>query len=139
FEVARVGDELVIAMELVEGETLREWMKHPHGWREIVDMFVRAGHGLAAVHALGLVHRDFKPSNVLVDRAGAPRVGDFGLVGAPDVQAGADRVDAAVVDIDATLTTGGPMIGTPAYMAPEQRVGRADARADQFSFAVSLV
>jgi eukaryotic-like serine/threonine-protein kinase len=140
FEVGVVGTELVIAMELVEGETLREWMTAPHGWHEIVDMFVRAGRGLAAVHALGLIHRDFKPSNVLIDRGGTPKVGDFGLVGLPGDRSAADRAPAAPrVITGEPLTTAGTTLGTPAYMAPEQHAGRVDARADQYSFAVALV
>jgi serine/threonine protein kinase len=139
FEVGLAGDEIFVAMELVDGATLKQWMKEPHPWREIVDLFLAAGRGLAAVHALGLVHRDFKPSNVMIDRAGTPKVGDFGLVGLDDSSVSSEgSVPSTISGEDLTVT--GSVMGTPAYMAPEQRRGdRADARADQFSFAKTLV
>ncbi|MEO8700936.1 MAG: serine/threonine-protein kinase [Kofleriaceae bacterium] len=137
YEVGAVGDDQFIAMELVEGVTLLEWMATPRDWRAVLDVFIAVGHGLAAVHALGLVHRDFKPSNVLVDMRGVPKLGDFGLVGAID-----DPDAPAPVPVNASdpgLTTPGTVMGTPAYMAPEQKRGEpVDARADQFSFAKSL-
>ena len=119
-------DEVVwIAMELVEGPTLREWLDPARPWREIVPVFMAAGEGLAEAHRQGLVHRDFKPENVLVEarpEGGVrPRVVDFGVA-----LAERDSTDAAVA-------------GTPAYMAPEQLVGDdVDARADQFAFCVAL-
>lgn len=135
FEVGAVGEDRFIAMELVEGVTLLEWMATPRAWREVLDLFIGAGSGLAAVHALGLVHRDFKPSNVLVDQSGWPKLGDFGLVGV------IDDPDAPLPpsNSDQGLTTPGAVMGTPAYMAPEQKNGEpVDARADQYSFAKSL-
>src|SRR5262245_5598295 len=79
FEIDRVGDHVYVAMELVAGTTLRDWLaERPRHWREIVEMFVGAGRGLAAAHATGLVHRDFKPDNVLIGSDGRPRVSDFG-------------------------------------------------------------
>ncbi|MBV8758884.1 MAG: serine/threonine protein kinase [Deltaproteobacteria bacterium] len=124
-EVGTIEGQVFLVMELVPGETLAAWLEKPHMWREIVGAFVQAGEGLAAAHAAELVHRDFKPTNVLVDHGGRVRVGDFGLAREDDVQLakGSDRLVA----------------GTPGYMAPEQRVGDpVDARADQYSFAVSL-
>jgi tetratricopeptide (TPR) repeat protein/tRNA A-37 threonylcarbamoyl transferase component Bud32 len=140
FEVGAAEDEIFIAMELVEGASLRDWMQAPHDWREIVDLFVAVGRGLAAAHALGLVHRDVKPSNVFLDGAGTPKVGDFGLVasaGALDEDVGDPAVTSS--PLERTLTSTGSVMGTPAYMAPEQVHGeRADARADQFAYCVSL-
>ena len=147
YEVGEVGGKLFIAMELVESEggaTLREWMQQERPWRQVVARFVAAGKGLAAVHELGLVHRDFKPSNVLIDRSGAVKVGDFGLVAAEDGKLAqgsgvAPRVEFLRRGAVPALTTVGTLVGTPQYMSPEQSRGdRVDARADQYSFCVSL-
>lgn len=137
YEVGLAGDNPFVAMELVEGVTLREWTATDRDWRDVIDVFVAVGHGLAAAHALGLVHRDFKPSNVFVDQRGIPKLGDFGLVGASDAEAPAAPDSDPV--LSASLTRTGAVMGTPAYMAPEQQRGESvDARADQFSFAKSL-
>jgi serine/threonine protein kinase/formylglycine-generating enzyme required for sulfatase activity len=132
-----------LAMEYLAGGTLRAWMaeaKRP--WREIVKMFVAVGKGLAAAHAEGLVHRDFKPDNVLLDRAGTPKVADFGLArlsGPSDedsIQEGSHQEGPRT---DARVTRTGAMTGTPAYMAPEQFRGKEiDGRTDQFAFCVAL-
>jgi eukaryotic-like serine/threonine-protein kinase len=136
YEVGRADDQVFIAMELVEGETLRAWMRTPRPWREAVAMFVAFGRGLAVAHDAGLVHRDVKPDNVLVGRDGRPRITDFGLVSSghtPD--ASAIAADA----IQSGLTIRGSAIGTPAYMSNEQwSGGDVDARSDQFSFCVAL-
>src|ERR1700733_13934359 len=79
FEIATVEDRLYVAMEYVRGSTLRDWMTERHTWRATIAMLVGVGKRLAAGHAAGLVHRDFKPENVLVGEDGRPRVGDFGL------------------------------------------------------------
>jgi tetratricopeptide (TPR) repeat protein len=136
FEVGTAGEEIFIAMELVEGGTLREWMREPRDWREVVDLFLAVGRGLAAAHALGFVHRDVKPSNIFLDRDGTPKIGDFGLVSSPSVPEGdRDQSGRSVLEIRVTTS----MFGTPAYMSPEQlQGGRADARADQFAYCVSL-
>jgi tetratricopeptide (TPR) repeat protein len=143
FEAGSFDDRVFLAMEYVEGQTLAAWLaRRPRSHREIVDVFVAAGRGLAAAHAAGLVHRDFKPQNVMVDQDGGVRVTDFGLAReidkadppdttAPNVAAGDAR--------DIRLTRTGELVGTPLYMAPEQfRKQRADARSDQFSFCVAL-
>lgn len=138
YEVGMAGDDPFVAMELVEGKTLAEWMKQRRDWRTVIDVFVGAGHGLAAVHTIGLVHRDFKPSNVLFDKDNTPKLGDFGLV--RPVEAPAESTaDGEPVSDQSKLTVTGGVMGTPAYMSPEQRLGLpVDARADQYSFAKSL-
>ncbi|MDX2094048.1 MAG: serine/threonine-protein kinase [Kofleriaceae bacterium] len=116
-----LGESVFIAMELVDGATLRGWLREREpGAREIYACLDGAGRGLAAAHAAGLVHRDFKPENVLVGRDGRARVADFGL--------------AIVEKLDLTA----PRAGTPRYMAPEQELhGAVDARADQYAFCVT--
>jgi tetratricopeptide (TPR) repeat protein len=142
FEVGLAGDEVFVAMELVAGGTLRDWMGRPHGWREIVDLFLALGRGLSAAHALDLVHRDVKPANVFLDPDGTPKLGDFGLVSAPGAPSSPDEPDASPdspVSPESLRTTAGKVMGTPAYMAPEQLQGQpADARADQFAYCASL-
>ncbi len=134
-EIGLDGTRLYIVMELVEGMTLDEWSVTPREVPVVIAMFARIGAGLAAVHRAGLVHRDFKPANVLIDRVGRPRVADFGLA---RVDHGAVR-DTVTSDLAATLTRTGMVVGTPGYMAPEQIVGDAvDGRADQYSFCVAL-
>jgi tetratricopeptide (TPR) repeat protein len=119
YEVVRLGARTAIVMELVAGEELGAWVKD-RPWREIVDAYAQACRGLAAAHRVDIVHRDFKPSNALVDKDGVVRVTDFGLAHASK---------------DTPLDSA----GTPAYMAPEQhRRGDVDARTDQWSVACSL-
>ncbi len=122
-DVALEGGRLLVAMELVEGGTLREWLHaRERSWREIAGVFRAAAVGLQAAHKAGLVHRDFKPDNVLVGNDGRVRVADFGLA-----LAAGDESEA------------GALVGTPGYMAPEQLAGRrADARSDQFAFCAAL-
>ncbi|WP_224372375.1 serine/threonine-protein kinase [Hyalangium versicolor] len=121
-DVGTCGDGLFLAMDLVEGSTLAQWLRQPRTWQEVLDVFVKAGRGLGAAHSAGLVHRDFKPANVLVGRDGRVRVTDFGLACSVD-QVQEPR----------------PPVGTPVYMAPELHQGRpADALSDQFSFCVAL-
>ncbi|MCY1054761.1 serine/threonine-protein kinase [Nannocystis sp. SCPEA4] len=150
FEVGRHEGRLFVAMEYVHGKTLQAWLRGPDGprtWRQILDVFLAAGRGLAAAHHVGLVHRDFKPSNVMIGADGRVRVLDFGLVGSlldcsidpsaprpPPVREGP-----TLPVLQTPLTMTGDVLGTPAYMAPEQYNGRrCDARADQFSFCVAL-
>jgi serine/threonine-protein kinase len=124
-----------IAMEFVEGPTLAAWGASPRSVAERLRVLREAGEGLSAAHAAGLVHRDFKPQNVLVGADGRARVSDFGLSRATPGSAAASTQDG-----HPTLTQHGAVLGTPAYMAPEQLAGRsADARSDQFAYCVTLV
>ena len=134
YEVGRWEDSIFVAMEVIEGGTLREWLaRKPRTHAEILRVCVGAGRGLAAAHDLGLIHRDLKPENILVGGDARARVSDFGLAyGSPTVHT-SGRVG------DGSLTSTGGLVGTPAYMAPEQLAGRPiDARSDQFSFCVLL-
>jgi serine/threonine protein kinase/tetratricopeptide (TPR) repeat protein len=194
-DVGTFGGSVFIAMEFIEGRTVRSWLGEPgRTQREILEAFLAAGDGLAAAHRAGLVHRDFKPDNVMIGNDGRVRVLDFGL--ARIAQAGADdpalardpaapptlddqaaprpveledtighlgsaQADAAAPTplavsshpehrtpsngevtpnlLSAPLTHVGSTVGTPRFMAPEQHLGQpTDARADQFSFCVSL-
>jgi tetratricopeptide (TPR) repeat protein len=131
--------EAFIALELVEGTTLRRWARsRAWGWPELVAAYAQAGRGLAAAHAHGLVHRDFKPDNAMMGKDGRVRVLDFGL--ARGSGHGQVRTEGASQGpLDATLTRSGALAGTPAYMAPELLEGHpADARSDQFALAVAV-
>ncbi|MBK7829683.1 serine/threonine-protein kinase [Nannocystis sp.] len=151
-EVGTFGRQVYVAMEFVHGMTLHAWLKRtrrPLGER--VAMFLQAGEGLAAAHAAGLVHRDFKPANVMVGDDGRVRVLDFGLAraeaspgsapGLGDLEPAPEHSSAVanLRSLDASITVTGVMLGTPAYMAPEQFLGaHVDARSDQFAFCVAL-
>ncbi|MFO0594942.1 MAG: protein kinase [Myxococcaceae bacterium] len=134
FELGEWKNDLYLVMELVPGVTLEAWLKREkHRRRDIVQAFLAAGRGLAAAHAAGVVHRDFKPANVLMGLDGRVRVTDFGL-SRPGPALELPATDSALVTRD------GSIVGTLAYMSPEQLDGKtADERSDQFSFCVSLV
>ena len=138
-DVGAFEGHVFVAMEFVAGGTLRAWMQDVHTTEEIIAAFVDAGRGLAAAHKAGLIHRDFKPENVLVGKDGRVRVTDFGLAARGRVDTNMPESDRNVAPgSDATLWTKA-MAGTPAYMAPEQRDGRvADARSDQYAFCVAF-
>jgi serine/threonine protein kinase len=145
-DVGTVGDRVFVAMEYVEGATLRDWLAlKPRSLTEILQVFRHAARGLAAAHAQALVHRDFKPENVMVATSGRVCVTDFGL--ARNVQGSREVTDPrAVTDPgghpaqdSAPLTQVGMAIGTPRYMAPEQLRGKpVDGRTDEFAFCVTL-
>jgi predicted Zn-dependent peptidase/predicted Ser/Thr protein kinase len=138
YEVGREAQEIFVVMELVDGVTLREWLRTDRPLADKLAAMVAAGRGLAAAHAKGLVHRDFKPDNVMVGKDGRVQVLDFGLAKAASDDDDDGRGDLADGALD-QLTLTGTMLGTPAYMAPEQFAAAAtDARIDQFAFCVTL-
>jgi eukaryotic-like serine/threonine-protein kinase len=131
YDVGSAGGRVFVAMELIEGDTVAAWLDRKRRARdEILRVFISAGRGLAAAHRAGIIHRDFKPQNVMVTADGAVRVMDFGLAALRQTLHGpkAQR-----------LTRIGSILGTPLYMSPEQLCGQTvDPRADQFSFCVAL-
>ncbi|HEY4056017.1 MAG TPA: protein kinase [Kofleriaceae bacterium] len=137
FEVGSVDNWVFVAMEYVRGSTLRGWLEETsRDWTAVIAMLLEIGAGLTAAHAAGLVHRDFKPENVLVGTDGRPRVSDFGLARVDREQSTMTTSAGGSVSLDSVITVEGAVLGTPAYMAPEQLEGAAvDARADQFAFA----
>ena len=156
-DVGVFEDQVFLAMEFLGGGTIKSWLgDKPRSWREILAVFIAAGRGLVAAHAAGIVHRDFKPDNVLLDKDGRPRVVDFGIARQAEQVEGAVDDDGDGEDARGdlvktlregggapaallTLTKTGAVVGTPAYMAPEQFMGeRGDDRSDQFSFCVAL-
>ncbi len=144
-----------ISMEHVDGSSLKEWIQQQErSPKEILDVYRRAGRGLAAAHKAGIVHRDFKPANVLIGNDGSVRVADFGLAKTAGESTADHQLPTTLSDLsseqdpllgeiksgtDLTLTGAGKLVGTPAYMAPEQFLGlEATPQADQFSFCVAL-
>ena len=133
YDVGMVRDAAYLSMELVRGSTLFEWAQTPRSPKDILAVMAQAGRGLGAAHAAGIVHRDFKPANVLVDHHAVAKVCDFGLAGrAPRT---IDRIEGR----DRRAPAAHGRTGTDAYMAPEAALGHPiDPRSDQFSFAVTL-
>lgn len=128
-----------IAMEFVEGTTLDVWLAaSPRTLQDKIAVLLAAGAGLSAAHGSGLIHRDFKPTNVMIDADGRVRVMDFGLARARHPEASSDTSESRSDPDDALRTRGEGIAGTPAYMAPEQHLGLApDPRSDQFSYCVA--
>jgi len=140
-EAGVANQQVYVAMEFIRGVTLADWLAAaPRSWTQVLEVFTQAGRGLAAAHAAGLVHRDFKPSNVMIDDSGRVRVLDFGLVCAVAGRAPAElSATASSTNLDLQLTRDDDILGTPAYMAPEQWRGQAALPAsDQYSFCVAL-
>jgi eukaryotic-like serine/threonine-protein kinase len=148
FEVGQHEGRVFLAMEYVEGTTLREHIEGAsRSIDDVIRMFLQAGRGLAAAHAAGLVHRDFKPDNVLVGHDGRARVADFGIAALADRKAPAGPaaplaerpIGASPGALVSPLTQEGALMGTPAFMSPEQLRGEpATTASDQFSFCVAL-
>lgn len=152
YEVGTHGDVLYIAMEFLQGGSLKDWIAaHPPGTSErlgeALQLLAEAGRGLLAAHAQGLIHRDVKPSNILIGRDGRARIADFGIV--RSVEEASVHASSVTGEVDTstarggqsgTLTRSGVSMGTPAYMAPEQfGSGEVGAAADQFAFCVTVL
>jgi serine/threonine protein kinase len=142
YDVGKADDRLFVAMEYVEGHSLRDWLaERPRSVAEILSVFVQAGRGLAAAHASGIIHRDFKPTNVLVGIDGRVRVVDFGLARGlyDDCAQGVDGDVTRPGMLSTPLTDANIVLGTMGYISPEQLLERqATPRSDQFSFCVAL-
>lgn len=145
YDVGEADGIVFVAMERLYGMDLRRWLRcGPRPWREILRVFVAAARGLEAVHEAGLVHRDFKPSNVFVDEDGRVRLLDFGLTKVAGGWASTNHDPRAEPKLArgpavTPLTAPGEVLGTPLYMAPEQHLGETvGPAADQFAFCASM-
>ena len=142
-EVGESRGRIFLAMEHIKGENLSVWLRTKPPWEEVLQTFIQAGQGLVAAHAEGLVHRDFKPHNVMRSEDGRVKVLDFGLARAASAAIETSRAgsedDSSPSVLTSELTVTGTILGTPAYMAPEQFDGETiDARSDQYSFCSAL-
>jgi tetratricopeptide (TPR) repeat protein/predicted Ser/Thr protein kinase len=145
FDVGTVEDRVFIALEYIDGCTLTEWLERRPDPKAIMHAFAAAGRGLYAAHQAGIVHRDFKPDNVMIGADDRPRVMDFGVARSANEWKDAGSSTLRTLDPDdgsldsMDLTRTGALLGTPRYMAPEQHLRKeADERSDQFSFCVAL-
>jgi len=130
-----------IAMELVEGRTLETIVRQSGSmpFDELLGIALQISDGMAAAHARGIVHRDLKPGNVMVTKEGRVKILDFGLAKPLEPAEPGDAAGTAAATASADLTREGRVIGTAAYMSPEQAKGEAvDSRSDVFSFGVML-
>lgn len=137
------GDQVYIATELLDARPLGAWLRErQRTWSERLDVVLQVARGVAAAHAAGLLHRDLKPDNVLVDGEGRARLIDFGLARAASYARDEAPTMVRLADPDAPESLeqpwmqGGYMLGTPAYMAPELYDSPGDARSDQFALCV---
>ena len=140
FDVGEHEGGVFLAADFIEGRTLREWLDAPgRTWRDVLRLFLAAGEGLAAANAAGIVHRDFKPANVLVDDRDVPYVTDFGLAcGVEGEPPELEALSTGELAVEDHITRTGAFVGTPAYAAPEQLRGEPSPASDQFSFCVAL-
>jgi tetratricopeptide (TPR) repeat protein len=150
YDVGEHEGDVFLAMEFVEGSCLTDWIKAEHGWRDVTALFLEVAQGLAAAHDADMVHRDFKPDNVLLGEDGRPRVADFGLARPTEGWSARDAskmlgdgthasIRALKLQSANALASTGEVCGTPAYMAPEQFAGvDVGPASDQFGFCVSL-
>ena len=134
YDVGEFEDRQYLVTEFVDGVTLRDWCKEKRTWRQAVELLTGIADGLAAAHAAGIMHRDIKPENILVAKNGYAKLADFGLAKLAEGKPG--DLTGTVTE---THTQAGAIIGTSAYMSPEQASGKTlDARSDIFSFGVVL-
>jgi tetratricopeptide (TPR) repeat protein len=146
YEVGEQAGEVFVVMEYIRGQTLSQWIAaRRRSCADVITVLAGAGRGLASAHRANIVHRDFKPANVVIDRDGIARVVDFGIavLGGDGLETSGvlteTKAKARHAALSLHFTEGGSVMGTPPYMAPEQHLGQdLDARTDQFSFAVTL-
>ncbi|MEX1361939.1 MAG: serine/threonine-protein kinase, partial [Nannocystaceae bacterium] len=144
-EVGESDGRIFVAMEYVQGESLRDWLGTEPDWSQVLEVFVQAGQGLVAAHRAELIHRDIKPANIMRRDDGVVKVLDFGIVRMATNRLTASMDAAPVVGSSSlstetsSLTRTGAVMGTPAYMAPEQHQGDVvDERSDQYGFCIAL-